>query len=196
LATPVPTAVPKPEQLALGDETFAQNCASCHGGGFTPLALTGYRTAEKLYDYIRARMPPGNPSVISDARRYAVTAYLLSKAGLIKDDVTISADNAASVTFGDPPAPAGESQVVSGQKSFDAYCVSCHRAGIQASAIKRYRTALGLFQYLRTSMPPGNPDRVPEKSSYDIVAYMLSRAGLLKEGQLVSADTAQSISFE
>ncbi len=197
-ATPVPppTAVPQPAQLSLGEESWKQYCSGCHSGGFTTLAISGYRSADKLYDYLRARMPPGNPDAVSVPRRYAITAYLLSQAGLIKTGVEITEANAASVTFGDAPAPAGESQVVSGQKAFDAYCASCHRAGLQASVVKRYRTALGLFQYLRTAMPPGNPDRVPEKSAYDIVAYLLSKAGLLKEGQSVSADTAQGISFE
>jgi mono/diheme cytochrome c family protein len=158
--------------------------------------VSGYRTAEKLYDYIRGRMPPGNPNAVSDTRRYAVVFYLLVKAGLIQPDVTISAETAAGISFGDAPAPAGESQTVSGQKAFDAYCSGCHRAGFATKAVQRYRTALGLFQFLRSSMPPGNPDRVPEKSAYDIVAYLLSKAGLLKEGQAVNADSAQSISFE
>ena len=193
---PKPTVVAQPAQLALGEETWTLYCAGCHSGGFTALAITSFHAADKLYDYLRARMPPGNADVITVARRYALTAYLLNKAGLVKPEVEITEANAASVTFGDAPAPAGESQVVSGQKAFDAYCASCHRAGFQASAVKRYRTALGLFQYLRTSMPPGNPGRVPENSSYDIVAYLLSKAGLLKEGQKVSPDTAQSISFE
>ena len=195
-ATAVPTAVPQPAQLALGAETWQQFCAGCHSGGFTPLAVSGYRSADKLYDYVRARMPPGNPDVVSVARRYAVTAFMLNEVGLIKPDVEITEANAASITFGDAPAPAGESQVLAGQKAYDAYCASCHRAGFQASVVARYRTALGLFQYLRAAMPPGNPGRVPENSTYDIVAYMLSKAGLLKEGQTVSADTAQGISFE
>lgn len=195
-ATSVPTAVPQPAQLALGEETWKQSCAGCHSGGFTALAISGYRSADKLYDYLRARMPPGNPDVITVARRYALTAYLLNKAGLIKGDVEITEANASSTTFGDAPAPAGESQVLSGQKAFDAYCAGCHRAGFQTSVVTRYRTALGLFQFIRSAMPPGNPERVPENSAYDIVAYILSKAGLLKEGQKVAPDTAQGISFE
>lgn len=191
-----PTAVPQPAQLALGEETWTSYCAGCHSGGFTTLAISGYRGADKLYDYIRARMPPGNPTVVTDLRRYAIVAYLLNKAGLIKPDVEVTEANATSVTFGDAPAPAGETQVVSGQKAFDAYCAGCHRAGFQTSAVTRYRTALGLFQFVRSAMPPGNPERVPENSAYDIVAYILSKAGLLKEGQKVTPDTAQSISLE
>jgi mono/diheme cytochrome c family protein len=46
------------------------------------------------------------------------------------------------------------------------------------------------------SMPPGNPETVSEQRHYDITAFLLAEAGLLAEGQVVSADTAAELVFQ
>jgi len=195
-AVPQPTQPSEPQQVSAGQERFAAYCGRCHGAGFSTLALNGYKTAERLYDYIKARMPPGNPDVISDQGRFDLVAYLLSKAGLMPAAQVVNADTLPKIAWGEPAAPPGETQVASGEKTFGASCAGCHRAGFTESVLRRYRTAAALFQFISTSMPPGNPDLIPESKDYDIVAYLLSKAGLVKADQAVNADTAATLSFE
>jgi cytochrome c5 len=203
-ATPVPpptaapqaTEPPKAEQAAAGEQSFATYCRSCHGGGFSTANLNGYKTAQRLYDYVKARMPPGNPTVVSDKVRYDLVAFMLSKAGLIPAAQVVDAETLPKIAWVEPTAPAGETQVASGEKTFGASCAGCHRAGFTESVLRRYRSAQALFQFIRTSMPPGNPDLIPESKHYDIVAYLLSKAGLIKADQPVNADTVSALSFE
>lgn len=195
-APPPPTEPPKPDQVAAGERRYAAHCGGCHAGGFSQANLAGYRTAAGLYDYIRARMPPGNPAVLSDQARYDVVAYILSRAGLLPAGQEVSAQTVDTIVLAQPTPPPGETQFASGQNAFDRYCSGCHKAGFTERVIRRYRTALGLFQFIRSSMPPGNPDVVPEQKAYDIVAYLLAKVGLIKTDQPVNANTAPAISFE
>jgi cytochrome c5 len=203
-ATPVPpptaapqaTEPPKAEQIAAGEERFGLYCRSCHGSGFSTANLNGYKTAERLYDYIKARMPPGNPNLIPEQGRYDLVAYLLSRVGLIPAAQVVDAETLPKITWVEPTAPAGETQVASGETTFGVSCAGCHRAGFTESVLRRYRTAEALFRFIRTSMPPGNPDLIPENKTYDIVAYLLSKAGLIKADQPVNADTVSTVSFE
>ncbi len=203
-ATPVPpptaapqaTEPPKADQVAAGEERFATQCRSCHGGGFSTANLNGYRTAQRLYDYVKARMPPGNPNVVPEQGRYDLVAYMLAKAGLMPAAQVVNAETLPKIAWVEPPAPAGESQVASGEKTFGASCAGCHRAGFTESVLRRYRTAEALFRFIASSMPPGNPDLIPDAKRYDIVAYLLSKAGLIKADQPVNADTVPALSFE
>jgi len=195
-AVPQPTEPPKADQVTTGKERFTGYCAGCHGGGFSTANLNGYKSAERLYDYIKARMPPGNPDMISEPGRYDIVAYLLTEAKLIPAGQVINADTLPKIAWAEPAAPAGETQVASGEKTFGASCAGCHRAGFTEKVVRRYRTAAALFQFIRTSMPPGNPDLIPENKVYDIVAYILLKSGLITESQPVNADTASTISFE
>ena len=195
-ATTKPTEPPKPDQAAAGEQRFATYCRGCHGPGFSTVNLNGYKTAQRLFDYIKARMPPGNPNVISDQGRYDMVAFLLAKTGLMPATQVVDADTLPKIAWAEPTAPAGETQLASGEKTFGASCAGCHRAGFTEPVLRRYRTAAALFQFIRSSMPPGNPDLIPEKKDYDIVAYLLAKAGLIKADQPVNADTASTISFE
>lgn len=194
--TPQPTEPPKPDQVAAGETRFAGYCGGCHGTGFATANLNGYKTAERLYDYIKGRMPPGNPNAISEQGRYDLVAYLLAKAGLMPAAQVINANTLAKIAWVEPTAPAEETQIASGETTFGVSCAGCHRAGFTESVLRRYRTAAALFQFIRTSMPPGNPDLIPEKKGYDIVAYLLTKAGLIKADQPVNADTVSTLSFE
>ncbi len=195
-ATPKPTEPPKPDQVAAGEQRFATYCRGCHGNGLAAVNLNSYKTAGGLHDYIKARMPPGNPNAISEQGRYDLVAYLLAKAGLMPAAQVVNADTLAKIAWAEPTAPAGETQLASGETTFGVSCAGCHRAGFAESALRRYRTAAALFQFIHSSMPPGNPDLIPEKKAYDIVAYILSKAGLIKADQPVNADTASTLSFE
>jgi mono/diheme cytochrome c family protein len=99
-ATQVPmTEAPRADQAAAGEQRFATYCRGCHGNGFTTAKLNEYKVAERLYDYVKARMPPGNPNAISEQDRYDLVAYLLAKAGLIKVDQPVNADTLSTLSF-------------------------------------------------------------------------------------------------
>jgi cytochrome c5 len=87
-------------------------------------------------------------------------------------------------------------QLVAGEKAFNNYCGGCHSVGFAESRLIRYRSADTLFEFLRMSMPPGNPESVTAQRHYDITAYLLADGGLLGEAQVVSADTAAHIVFQ
>jgi mono/diheme cytochrome c family protein len=195
-ATPKPTEPPKPDQVAAGEQRFATYCQGCHGSGLAAANLNGYKTASNLFDYIKARMPPGNPNVISDQGRYDLVAFLLAKAKLMPASQVVDADTLAKITWAEPAAPGGETQLTSGETTFDVSCAGCHRTGFSESVLRRYRTAAALFQFIHSSMPPGNPGLISENRGYDIVAYLLAKAGLIKADQPVNADTASTLSFE
>jgi mono/diheme cytochrome c family protein len=176
-------------------QRFTSFC-SCHGGGFAARNLASYKTAAGLYDYIKARMPPGNPGMVSDQGRYDIVAYLLAKAGLMPAGQAVNADTLAQIAWAEPTTPVGETQVASGEATFGVSCAGCHTVGFDESVLRRYRTAAALFQFIHSSMPPGNPQVIPEKKAYDIVAYLLTKAGLIKADQPVNADTESTLSFE
>lgn len=73
-----------PEQLALGQELFQQQCARCHGKGAYPGKASPLKphklSPEDVYlriTYGFRRMPPWE-DVFSDAERAAITAYVKS----------------------------------------------------------------------------------------------------------------------
>ena len=193
---PQPTELPKADQVTSGTDRFTTYCGRCHGGGFSKASLNGYKSAERLYDYIKARMPPGNPDMLSEQARYDIVAYLLAKAELMPVAQVVNAETLPKIAWTEPAAPVGETQIASGEKTFGASCAGCHRAGFTEKVLRRYRTAAALFQFISTSMPPGNPDLIPENKDYDIVAYLLYKSGLIKADQPVNADTASTLSFE
>lgn len=182
--------------MAAGGDRFTTYCGGCHGGGFSTVSLNGYRSAERLYDYIKARMPPGNPNMIPEQGRYDIVAYLLAKAGLMPAAQVVNAGTLPKIAWAEPAAPPGQTQLASGETTFGASCAGCHRAGFTESVLRRYRTAAALFQFIHTSMPPGNPDLIPANKAYDIVAYLLHKSGLIAADQPVNADTASTVSFE
>lgn len=89
-----------------GEALFAKKCASCHGPagiGGSALALTGevgsltseypektinsyWPYATTLFDYIRRTMPPSAPWSLTADEVYSLSAYLLSRDGIIQPD--------------------------------------------------------------------------------------------------------------
>jgi cytochrome c len=101
---------------AAGAKVFADNCAACHGdngqgnpakgiggdrllGGRGTLASTApIKTVESywpyattLFDYVKRAMPFSAPGSLSDNDVYAVVAYILSQAKIIKPGDTMNA---------------------------------------------------------------------------------------------------------
>jgi mono/diheme cytochrome c family protein len=95
----------------LGKPIYVERCASCHGekgqdpkysvlvggrGTLTtdkPLLTIGsfWPYATTLWSYINRAQPFGEPGSLTPAEVYAVTAYLLSLNGIIKEDDVIDA---------------------------------------------------------------------------------------------------------
>jgi S-disulfanyl-L-cysteine oxidoreductase SoxD len=105
-----------------GAKVYADNCAACHGdklqgnpakgiggdrltGGRGSLATaTPIKTVESywpyattLFDYVKRAMPFSAPGSLSDNDVYAVVAYILSEAKIIKANDTMNATTLAKV---------------------------------------------------------------------------------------------------
>jgi mono/diheme cytochrome c family protein len=105
--------------VAEGLVVYQQHCASCHGpegkgevsnapvlvGGVRSLATpkpiktvtSFWNSAPKVFDYIRRTMPPLAPQSLTNDQVYAVTAYLLSRDGVISGDAEIDAKRLSAV---------------------------------------------------------------------------------------------------
>ncbi|MGE5165503.1 MAG: c-type cytochrome [Sphingobacteriales bacterium] len=107
-----------------GAKVYAQNCAACHGdklegnpakgiggdkliGGRGSLATkTPVKTVESywpyattLFDYVKRSMPFSSPGTLKDDEVYAVVAYILSEAKIIKSTDTMDATTLPKVTM-------------------------------------------------------------------------------------------------
>jgi mono/diheme cytochrome c family protein len=103
-----------------GKALYAQQCASCHGanleGGIGDRLVGGRGTlvqrpgqaplktvesywpyATTLFDYVKRAMPLTAPGSLSDDEVYAVSAYVLSVAGIVPPDATLDARSLAAV---------------------------------------------------------------------------------------------------
>lgn len=96
-----------------GAPIYAANCAMCHGvtgkeGG--PLApkvvgdvpydnqpATGWPFATTVWDYINRAMPRYRERTLTPDQVYAVTAFLLYRGGIIKEDDVMDAKSLAAV---------------------------------------------------------------------------------------------------
>jgi len=97
------------EQVRTGAKVYAQTCAMCHGdagqGGALvkfPIAGAGhqlakYKTALGLFEYNQMLMPFDDPGKINDEQKWAVTAWLLHRSGLLAPGVMLGRDNAKSI---------------------------------------------------------------------------------------------------
>ena len=106
-----------------GKSVYQQQCASCHGeklqGGIGDRLIGGRGTlvnddpskapiktvesywpyATTLFDYIKRAMPLTAPGSLSDDQVYALTAYILSEANVVPDDVIMNAETLPKVVM-------------------------------------------------------------------------------------------------
>ena len=102
---------------AEGALVYAQKCQACHGdkggggpndrlvggqgtlAGKTPVRTVGsyWPYATTLFDYVRRAMPFAQPHSLTDSEVYAVTAYLLSLNGIIKEQDVMNAETLPTV---------------------------------------------------------------------------------------------------
>lgn len=103
--------------VATGRAVFAAQCSRCHGpngeGNVGPVLVGGQGTlrspkplktvgsywpyATTLFDYIKRAMPLTAPQSLSDDDVYALTAYILARAGIVGNDATMDAKSLAAV---------------------------------------------------------------------------------------------------
>lgn len=103
-------------------------------------------------------------------------------------------------TTAEPQAP---QQATAGMKIYDDHCARCHGANLEDGfaaklskpALVKYGTAQKVFDYIRQNMPKGNPESLSDQEYYDVTGYLLFQQGLLEPDQVVSADTASSITL-
>jgi cytochrome c len=103
-----------------GEAVYLQRCAACHGanleGGQGDRLIGGRGTlvqrpgqapvktvesywpyATTLFDYVKRAMPLDAPGSLTDADVYAVSAYILSRAGIVPSDATLDASRLSAV---------------------------------------------------------------------------------------------------
>ena len=96
-----------------------------------------------------------------------------------------------------PPQPAATTrdQLSPGKSTFQGRC-SCHGGGFPSSTLVKYGTAQKLLDRASSTMPQGNPGALSAQEYYDVVAYILSQAGLLQPGQTINGMTAPTIQLK
>lgn len=77
------------EQVAAGEKTYGERCASCHGGKgegkakapalIGPKALDDYHNGKEAFTYIKDMMPPTAPGSLTDDEYWNVVAFLIKK---------------------------------------------------------------------------------------------------------------------
>ncbi len=106
--------------VLVGEEVFADKCASCHGefaegldswpvlaggeGTLTdrrPVKTVGsyWPYLSTVFDYVHRSMPFGSAQTISADETYAITAFILYSNGLVEDDFVLSKDNFTEITM-------------------------------------------------------------------------------------------------
>jgi S-disulfanyl-L-cysteine oxidoreductase SoxD len=118
-ASPPAEAPAPPDQLTIGEQVYASNCAGCHGEngegteGRPPLVgekalpvdppegatsrKSQLKTAQDLFDYVKSDMPPMAPGSLSDDEYWAVVAWQLKANGV--GGKVVTAANAGSMAL-------------------------------------------------------------------------------------------------
>lgn len=90
------------DQVTAGNQVYVDSCSSCHGARgegagekdpnaplvVGPRALTGFRNAQDLYEYVADSMPGDDPGSLQPAQYWAVLAWLLQQNSLGSVDGT------------------------------------------------------------------------------------------------------------
>ena len=94
-------------QVEQGQAIYARRCAKCHGangeGKMGPSLigpqhhLSGYGTADVLFDYTRQVMPADRPGRMQEVEYWAVLAYLLKENGLLPPGTSLESATAPQI---------------------------------------------------------------------------------------------------
>jgi mono/diheme cytochrome c family protein len=97
------TAQSQDEQVAVGRDVYAAECAKCHGeqgeGGTGPVLIGGsrriasYGDTDRLYDYVSRTMPFDDAGSLSEEQYWEVIAYLLDANELLPVEVVLGPDS-------------------------------------------------------------------------------------------------------
>jgi alcohol dehydrogenase (cytochrome c) len=93
------------QQVAAGQQVYTTHCESCHGASLegvsgpplTQSTISRFGDAQQLEGFIAQLMPQNAPGSLSQQQYYDVTAFILSKDGLLPAGETLTPDNAAQV---------------------------------------------------------------------------------------------------
>ena len=123
----------------------------------------------------------------------------------------------AAMDISIPPSgaglPAGSGSVAQGQKVYDAKCQTCHgpkgvgkpadplAGGIGSLASGKPMRTVGsywpyattLFDYVRRAMPTNAPHTLSDDEAYAASAYVLFLNGIIKEDQVMNAQTLPQV---
>jgi S-disulfanyl-L-cysteine oxidoreductase SoxD len=96
-------------QVEQGKAIYARRCAKCHGangeGKMGPSLvgpqhhLSGYGTADVLFDYTRQVMPADRPGRMQEVEYWAVLAYLLHENGLLPPATALGSATAPQISL-------------------------------------------------------------------------------------------------
>ncbi len=95
-------------QVDAGHTEYRRSCLDCHGAelddgefGGAPLRGSSFKdnwfggTADFLFDFMKANMPPDRPGALTDVTYANLMAYILSRNGIAPGGTALPADPAA-----------------------------------------------------------------------------------------------------
>jgi mono/diheme cytochrome c family protein len=193
-------------QAARGKAPFERACGRCHNnelaGSERGPSLKGSVFWSKweneplggLYTKIRDTMPQDGPSLVEDAQKADILAYIMSVNGMPAGSDELKADareleliKIAKKTTWDRVF--SESQAARGKENFlTGRCGGCHKldlTGDRGPALKgddflahwENGSVVTLFDKIRETMPPNAPNETTDDAKVDIVAYLLQQNG-------------------
>jgi mono/diheme cytochrome c family protein len=193
-------------QAARGKAPFERACGRCHNnelaGSERGPSLKGSVFWSKweneplggLYTKIRDTMPQDGPSLVEDAQKADILAYIMSVNGMPAGSDELKADareldliKIAKKTTWD--GVFSESQAARGKENFlTGRCGGCHKldlSGDRGPALKgddflahwENGSVVTLFDKIRETMPPNAPNETTDDAKVDIVAYLLQQNG-------------------
>jgi mono/diheme cytochrome c family protein len=120
-------------------------------------------------------------------------ASLAEAFGLKMSDTAATGSETAAVSSLTGVYP--QAQARKGAETYGRYCGRCHtpaaHGGDAFQSTWGGRSALELFDYLRTTMPDDQPGRLSRGQYADIVAYLLQQNGMPAGPRRLGADPAQ-----
>ena len=121
-------------------------------------------------------------------------AILVNACQSAKPTSVPAAPTAPSSTAAPQTQPPGQAaaQLASGTALAAANC-TCHTVAFAVKTLSKYNTGQGLFDKISKTMPKSNPGSLSTQQYYDVAAYILSQAGLLKPDQVADAQTLGGI---